>query len=246
LISSLGSGTITTVNLAMQIISIVDIFFVSQILSTSGIKFNELVAARDYVTLNSIFIKVSKVIFMVIFPLVAIIFFYHSQIVSILFVRGKFDRESAATLGVCITFLIFLCPLSAINSLGTRLISSFQQIDKTILISITTHIVFLILTYVLTNNMGLLGYLISSIIGYFLLTSAFYLLFTIYFKFISFNDLLKDCVIQFVLNFLIALFFRAAVMDIISNDLTMLFCATFIQIAAVTMFNYKFILKVYK
>lgn len=235
LLTGLGTGIISSVNLSQQVAAIVDTLIISQILSVAGIKFNELYAQGNMQELNNLFIKITDYLFILITPVVLLTFFYSEEIATIIFKRGYMDEGSVGNVALCLKYLILLLPLTMLNGITTRIFSATQLIRQGILYAIIAHSIFLLLTVVFINTMQLKGYLYSLLAGYSVLIFVFYRLYKLKLKQINFDQVLVFGLKQILINLIIAWpvhYFLKDTMGI-RNDIAMCILGGCIQIAIV-------------
>lgn len=240
LISGLGVGIVSSINLAQQAAGIIDNLIIAQVLSVAGIKFNELYAKMDIKTLNELFIKVANFLLMLLMPVVLITFIYSNNIAALIFKRGNMTASALETVALCLKYLILLSPLMLINSICTRIFSATQVIRQGLIYSMIAHIIFLLLTIILINLLQLKGYLYSMLAGYAVLIFLFYRLFKVKLNQIDFVMVLKYGVKQVFVNLIIALpvFFILKNLSGI-NYIILLFIACFIQVLIIGIINRK-------
>ena len=240
LLSGLGAGIISSVNLAQQTAGIFDMLVIAQVLSVAGIKFNELYAKADIAVLNELFIRVANFLLLLLMPVVAILFFYAPDIAVLIFKRGNITSGSLDTVALCLQYLILLSPLMLLNSLCTRIFSATRIMRQGLLYSITAHIIFLILTVILINWLQLKGYLYAMLAGYSIIIFFFYRLIKIKLNQIDFAAVLKFGFKQLVINLIIALpvfWILKKLNDI--NYIAAVFIAALIQVVVVSIINKK-------
>lgn len=204
LLTGLGTGIISSVNLSQQAAAIIDTLIISQILSVAGIKFNELYAKGNMQELNNLFIKITDYVFILICPVVLLTFFYAGEIATIIFQRGYMDKSSVANVALCLKYLILLLPFSMLNGISTRIFSATQVIRQGIVYGMIAHTVFLLLTVVFINKWQLMGYLYSLLAGYSVLIFLFSRLYKIKLKLINFDKVLIFGLKQILINLAIA------------------------------------------
>lgn len=240
LLTGLGEGIVSSVNLAQQAAGIIDTLIIAQVLSVAGIKFNELYAKMDITALNEIFIKIANLLLLLLMPVVIVTFFYADNIAMLIFKRGNMANRSLETVALCLKYLILLSPLMLLNSICSRIFSSTQVIRQGILYSIVAHIIFLVLTVVFINWLQLMGYLYSMLAGYLILIFLFYRLFKIKLDQIDFAAVLKYGFKQLVINTLIALPVFMILKNLTGiNYIILLFSAAFIQVLVIGAINRK-------
>jgi peptidoglycan biosynthesis protein MviN/MurJ (putative lipid II flippase) len=218
LLSGLGEGIVSSVNLAQQAAGIIDTLIIVQVLSVAGIKFNELYAKMDFISLNELFIRIANNLLLLLMPVVLITFFYADDIAAIIFKRGHMAKGSLATVALCLKYLILLSPFTLLNSICTRIFSSTQVIRQGLLYSMLAHVIFLVLTVLLINLLHLKGYLYSMLAGYSVLIFLFYRLFKLKLHQIDFGKVLIYGAKQLIIlkkltgiNYIILLFIAACI-----------------------------------
>jgi putative peptidoglycan lipid II flippase len=240
LLSGLGVGIVSSVNLAQQAAGIIDTLIIAQVLSVAGIKFNELYAKNELHLLDELLLKIAGFLFIILMPVVVIIFFYNENITTLVFKRGNMVANSISTVAYCLKYLIILSPLMLLNSICTRIFAAAQMVKYGLIYSISAHTIFLLLVIVLTNWLQLKGYLYAMIAGYSIIVFFFYLLFKAQLKQIDFVQVLQFGLKQLAINLIIAapVFFTFKKLTGI-NYIVLLFIAAFIQVAVVGIINRK-------
>lgn len=240
LLSGLGVGIVTSVNLAQQAASIVDTLVIAQVLSVAGIKFNELYAKKNIELLNEYFKKTAAFLLVILMPVVIIIFFYTSGITALVFKRGNMTATSLDTVALCLKYLILLSPLMLFNSICTRIFAATQMARQGLLYSITAHTIFLLLSIILIQWLQLKGYLYAMLAGYSIIILFFYRLFKNKLTQIDIAAVLQFGFKQLLINILIAtpVFFLLKQLHGI-NDLLLLFIAAVVQVIIAGIINRK-------
>lgn len=238
LLSGLGVGIVSSVNLAQQAAGIIDTLVIAQVLAVAGIKFNELYAKQNIALLNELFIKVANFLLLVLLPAVVIIFFYAGDFAVLIFKRGNMAGSSLDMVSLCLKYLILLSPLMLLNSICTRIFSAAQMVRQGLLYSISAHIIFLLLTIILINWLQLKGYLYAMLAGYSIIIFFFYHLFKTKLSQIDFASVLKFGIKQLLINLIIAIpvFFACQKITGI-NYIVLLLIAAFIQVAVMGIIN---------
>lgn len=240
LLSGLGAGIVSSVNLAQQAAGVIDTLIIAQVLSVAGIKFNELYARQNITALNDFFIKIAGFLLIILMPVVVIIFLYTGSIAALVFKRGNMTSSSLDTVTLCLQYLILLSPLMFLNSICTRIFAAAQLARQGLLYSISAHIIFLLISIILINWLELKGYLYAMLAGYSIIIFFFYRLFKIKLSQVDFAAVLKFGVKQLLINVMIAVpvFFMFKQLAAI-NSLALVFIAAFIQVIVVGIINRK-------
>lgn len=181
LLSEMATGTITALNIAQNVAAIPEAFIVTQVVAIIGIKFSELNALSDFITLKNLLNNVLISLLLLIIP-VAIVFGVCSKdIISILYLRGGFDSQALANTSFCLVYLSILMPSKIPDALFTRLFTSLQLYKVTVFSATLAHIIISTLTYFLTTKFGISGYFWTLLIGYWVIMPIVYFL-IIFFK----------------------------------------------------------------
>jgi putative peptidoglycan lipid II flippase len=240
LLSGLGVGIVSSVNMAQQAAGIIDTLVIAQVLAVAGIKFNELYAKQNITLLNDFFTKVADFLMLIVMPVVVIIFFYAASIATLIFKRGNMTGSSMDTVALCLQYLILLSPLMLLNSICTRIFAAAQMIRQGLLYSISAHIIFLLLSVILINWLQLKGYLYAMLAGYSIIIFFFYYLFKSKLNQIDLTHVLKFGAKQLLLNVLVAAPVYVLFKQLPGvNNMLLLFIAALIQVIAAGIINRK-------
>ncbi|MBP6431323.1 MAG: hypothetical protein KA319_06115 [Ferruginibacter sp.] len=204
LLSGLGDGIVTAVNISLQVVGALDALLVAQVLSVIGIKLNELYVQNNFISMNIIINKAAKVLLIISLPITAVIFFNADYIASLIFGNKNITPDKINSIAICLKCLILISPLMILNSFCTKIIAASQLLRKGLLYVIIAHTLFLIIVIVLINLLKLNGYLYGMIIGYITIIFCYYLLFKTHLKQINFLKLLVFMASQAILNFAFA------------------------------------------
>lgn len=168
LLSGLTTGIYSAYNYAMQIVNVPNNFIVSQVAAVAGIKFNELSARKMLAEKNRIFMDSMNFLMFLIVPICFLSWIYADTIVNILFVRGTFTKEAAASVVHFIQYFIFLLPCMAINTFLSRLLTSAKKVNESFYFQVGFNLFLLVNIYFFTNLFGLNGFIWSILaVNYF-------------------------------------------------------------------------------
>ena len=176
LLSGLPAGTVASYNYGQQLASIPDSIVFSQVGAVSGIKMNELHAQKNYTELNNVFLRVSKLLLFILFPISGLIFLYSYDIVHFLYARGKFDETAVVEVSRFLRFLGLLLPLGVLMNMVSKIFTAFQKINFVFYYNIFMNIFLICLIVLGVNFYGVLGYLFSYLIGYAVVVIALFFL----------------------------------------------------------------------
>lgn len=165
LISGMVEGSLSAYNLGNNIAIIPEVFILSQVMNVAGIKFSELFSLQKMKEIKELFYKILDTLLLIIIPMSIVICICSSDIVEIVFMRGKFSANNVVITAKCLMFLSFLLPIKIFDAICTRLFTSNQLYKFTVIVATFIHLSFTILTYFLCRNYKLEGLLYSLIIG---------------------------------------------------------------------------------
>lgn len=165
LISGMIAGTLSAYNLGNNIAIIPEVFIIAQILNVAGIKFSELYALRLKNETRDLFYKILDSLLIIILPITIILSICSTDIIEIIFLRGKFSAENVYVTSKCLFFISLLLPIKVYDLLCTRLFTSNQLYSYTVLIATSIHLSFTVVTYYLSTKYQLDGLLYSFLIG---------------------------------------------------------------------------------
>lgn len=214
-LTGMGTGVITSLNLAQMLAALPEVFILSQVASVVGIKFSELAAKKDLVQTNILLINILKTLFVIIIPIALIMLIANKEIIQIAFERGSFQKNSITTTAFCFFFFSLLLPSKIFDILFSRLFTSFQLYGIGTLFAVIAHTLITTVLYFLTSAFQLQGYFIALLAGYYLIMPVTFLL-IIKFKMASVNTdkIVKDTLllllsgsgVYFLANYIFGLF----------------------------------------
>ncbi|MBK8611206.1 MAG: hypothetical protein IPL84_15010 [Chitinophagaceae bacterium] len=191
LLSGLGKGIITAVNLGQQVSMIPDILIIGQLISIASIKFNDLNAAKKQAELNEIFLKVCVWGISITMFISFVFILFSTELIGILYGRKSITAESLNNIEIVFAFSIACLSVKFIASVCTNLITAAQKVRATFVMSIVTHSIVTIAIYFLINYFGLIGYLIGINLHFYLFFFFFYILLKKTMPFIEYEKVFK-------------------------------------------------------
>ena len=198
LLSGLGTGIITSVNLGQMLAFFPEVFILSQVASVIGIKFSELAVKEDYAGTSKLISNLLNTLFVLIIPVAIVMAVANKEIITLVFERGGFTSAAAGTTAFCFFYFALILPSKIYDVTFTRLFSSFQVYGASTLVAVFGHFIITIITYFGIKKFNLTGYFISNIIGYYLIMPVIFYLVLLY----RFKQMDKLAIIK---NFLLAL-----------------------------------------
>lgn len=177
LISSLATGTLTSLNLGQQLAGIPDVLILTQLLSVSGIKFSELFANSDHAGANRLFLFLSEWgISFTIFA-ASILLLYSDTIVRIVYSFSKVPESSLADIRLSFAFFVLAMPVKFMSGLCGSVFTASQNIRSIFAISVVTHLFATVSMIGLIVNFGLIGYLSGITLHLYVFFVLFYFMF---------------------------------------------------------------------
>lgn len=183
LLSGMGTGIITAINLGQMLALLPEVFILSQVASVVGIKFSELAARENFAEAGKLLSTLVNILFVLIVPVAITMAAASSDIISIVFERGDFDQSSSVTTALCFFYFSLLLPSKIFDVAFTRLFSSFQVYGLSTLLAVIGHFIITIATYFAIMYFKLQGYFFAVLFGYYLVMPViFYLIMRFRFK----------------------------------------------------------------
>lgn len=163
-LSAFPAGIVTAVNYAQRIVSIPDRLLIAQVCSVTGVRFNELVAKREYESVNALFLKATDLLLLGLVPVAAFTFLYSSEIVTVCFNRGSFDREAVKHTAQLVGFFALSLPFLGVFGVVTRLFMAFRKQKEAFWYQILYNTVLVVLLLVCIRFIGYVGYPMASLL----------------------------------------------------------------------------------
>lgn len=172
LISGLGAGTLTSLNLAQAIIAIPETFILTQALSVIAIRLNEYGAARNFESARQLILQVAVLFTLLLLPVSLTVFAAGKAIADILFLHRTDKAVNPSVLYYCLLFLS-LSILSRLPDLVFgRIFSAFNIYKPASLAAFVAHSIITAVIVVGTMLYGLSGYFAALLISYYLIFPA--------------------------------------------------------------------------
>ena len=205
-LSSFWAGVVTSLSYGQRIAYLPNEIISNQFGSVSGIRFNELIAQKDYKRLNMVFVTSSKFLLFIVVPISALAFLFSTDVISILFQRGKFNASSVKDAALFLKYLVLLLPFFAISNLVSRLYIAAQYLKYSFWIQIVTSVILIILIWIGFRAFGAIGFTYALIAQYTLSTVLTYFVFKKLFNYIKYSKVLLYLLLIFIINIIIGLF----------------------------------------
>lgn len=205
LISGLGKGLLTSVNLGQQLSNIPEVLITTQMLAVGGIKFNELFAKHNHSELNVTFLKLCESGIYITMLVAFSSFLFAEEIVKILYSNSEIGDTGLTNIETAFRYFIFCLPVKFISTVSTNVLTASQKIRSIFGLSITTHIVVTIVMIILVNNFGLTGYLVGINVHFYLFFFLFYPIIRRVVPFISYYHVFRMAILNMLINVVVYL-----------------------------------------
>ncbi|MGI6123656.1 MAG: murein biosynthesis integral membrane protein MurJ [Acetivibrionales bacterium] len=153
LISGLQEGVYTALSYSERIYNILVLVLAGQVTTVLGINIIEKYSKAEYEELNVSYLKYIKVILTIVMPLTFIMSFQATTIISILFERGNFTRESVIMTSIFFRYIILSVPLLVLDRLIVRLIIAKQILHISFVWNIVSKVLSAVAVFVIINYM---------------------------------------------------------------------------------------------
>lgn len=153
LISGLQEGVYTALSYSDRIFNILVLVLAGQVTTVLGINIIEKYSKREYKELNESYLKYIKVIMTVVIPLTCIMSFQAPAIISVLFERGSFTRESVIMTSIFFKYIILSVPLLVLDRLIVRLIIAKQILHISFVWNVVSKVMSAVTVFVIINYM---------------------------------------------------------------------------------------------
>lgn len=199
LLSGLGTGIITSVNLGQMLALLPEVFILTQMASVVGIKFSELASRQHFEEAGKLLSNLVNSLYVLLVPIALIMAVANKDIITIVFQRGGFNHDSATTTAFCFFYFALLLPSKIYDVAFTRLFTSFQVYGLSTAFAVTGHFIITIITFFAIKQFHLQGYFISLLIGYyFIMPVVFYLVLLYRFKKIDRNAIIRNYILTLI------------------------------------------------
>ena len=204
-LSSFWTGVVTSLSYGQRIAYLPNEVISNQFGSVTGIRFNELIAQKDYKRLNMVFVTSCKFLLYIVVPISALAYIFSTDVISILFQRGKFNAASVKDAALFLKYLVLLLPFFAISNLISRLYIAAQYLKYSFWIQIISSIILIVLIWIGFRAFGAIGFTYALIIQYALSTFLTYFVFKKLFNYIRYSKVLSYLILIVGINILMGL-----------------------------------------
>jgi len=195
-------GTLTAINFAQKIYNLPNDMIITPLANVSAPFLTEYAVLGDYSVLAKEYIKYNNMLWFILIPVSVIFISYSQDISKLLFLRGELKEHSISIVSSALKYYsINIFGLSFI-AISTKLLYSIQKTYSTSIMSICIGILSMIVTYIITINIGYIGIPLSRTFSVIVLgITPLVILSKLYIKKIDFLSMVK----QFVLFTLISI-----------------------------------------
>lgn len=163
--SNLGEGSVSCLTYSQTLYNFVHAIIVLNLCMILLSDFTNLAAENRVEDLKDRMTDTLTIIIYVLVVITVLIFFYSTDIVSIVFERGNFDALSAQQTGGLLLFYGICLVPSAINNIYIQLHYAFGKTTKTMLISLFSIIINIVISVILSRIIGLNGIAIGTLVS---------------------------------------------------------------------------------
>lgn len=186
LLSGLNAGVLTTVNWGNQFASFADAFLNVQFYSITGVRFSEYFALKQPEKAVRFFYTVFNLLFLIGVIVFVLLFACSDSIVTVFNYNKAITPDIAKVLSNSMVYLSLVPLINILTFLFSRLLVSFQLLNRTFLVySIIGQLTLLLLIWAGIYWYGYIGYIAASVIGFFIVAVFNYLLIQQHFEGIS-------------------------------------------------------------
>lgn len=208
LLSGIGAGLIAALNFGRQVSDIPGNFLTAQFCAVSGIKFNELVASKKFIELDTAYQKSLSFLFSILCPVCGIVIIFSTEIIAILFGRGAFTSISTADAALFCRLFILSTPLIALDLLSSRILIAAKKIRESFWYQIGFNLLNIIIMTLLFTRFGAKAIPLSIFILYCLNLIVQPIMFSFLCPYIKYLKALQNISVTMILNgiFVFAIF----------------------------------------
>ena len=116
---------------------------------------------------NNIFLKSTRLLLFLLFPVSGFVYLEANEIVSILYGRGKFDSSSVEEVSRFLRYLALLLPMSILMNMTSKIFTALQRLGLAFYYNVFINVYLVCLIAAGTYFYGVMGYLMAFIVGYF-------------------------------------------------------------------------------
>ncbi|MEY8390534.1 murein biosynthesis integral membrane protein MurJ [Lachnospiraceae bacterium] len=163
--SFLDSGSISSLNYATKLSSIVEVIFLSNIVTLMYPTYSKLISTGKMPELAQAYTKTIKTTILISMPIVFGGAFLCNEIVSLAFKRGVFDDSSAMVVGGLFAFYLIGCLFNTIRLVAVKLFTAFCDTRTPMINSMAGAMLNVILNIALSYYLGAVGLALATTIS---------------------------------------------------------------------------------
>ena len=166
LLSKYSEGIITALNYGLRISEIPIAVFVMHVANIILVKFTELNAINQLKELSDIFLRATKLLFMVLVPGSILASLFSFDLTILLFGRGAMDQGALKETSAFLKILVLATPFYAINILISKLFIAAKKIRISVIYQIALNAAYIFLLFLFVDSMGPIGFAWAYLIYY--------------------------------------------------------------------------------
>jgi len=163
--STLGTGNVASINYAFRLSQLPIWVFIAAIGTVSFPNMSQYAEAGAIKNLIGELNNSLKQIFIISIPISIILFIFRKEIITLLFMRGAFNKESVALTGSILAGYALAIPFQAFTYICIRFFISTRNLFPTILIISASTVVNIALDFILSAKFGFSGISYAALFG---------------------------------------------------------------------------------
>lgn len=172
--STLGGGSISVVNYATRISTIVEVVVITSLVSIFYPKMSNAYSNGNKDKFNGLCNELLIVILLLSIPLVCCFFVYSNEVVNLLFGRGEFDSKAVSNTASLLEIYALAIPLIGFRTVLCKAFYSLGDTKTPIFITSFSVVINIILNVILIDYFGLDGLASASVISAFISVSMLF------------------------------------------------------------------------
>lgn len=163
--SYLGEGGVSALDYSSSIYSILISFVSTALVTVLTTHFAEMVSRKKFNELGDQFIKISRLVLLPMVIICCMFFCLSSDVVRVLFQRGRFDAASTALVSYAVRGYIIAAVFVVVKDIAVRLLYSLELTKYPFYASIVSGVVNVVASIVLMQKLGVLGITLGTAVA---------------------------------------------------------------------------------
>ena len=163
--SLLSAGSISSLNYASKLSSIIQVVIFSNIVTVVYPTFSNLASEGNKQQLSHTFVKVIRLVILLCIPIIFGGVFLKNEIVSLAFERGNFEHQSVSLVATLFSVYLTTTLFTTINSVSVKLFASCCDTKTAAINSSIGVAINIFLNIILSKYMGVIGLTLATLIS---------------------------------------------------------------------------------